>query len=203
MTSYLRARGLLWSLPVALLALAAAAWFGHWLEAKPQFDHLSRVPAVVLGGLAAAVLVAPGWHRVEDEVEGSAARPTRTVELSITACLLTISALVATVASPLVPLERGGLETARDVLGLGGLALLAGAVLGSRLAWSLPFVWASVSYFAVTREYDGGVQSAIGWLMFPGTFATTWFVAVGLLVAGFAAYAWGGFTPLPRRHPRR
>ena len=67
MLRYLRARGIAWSLPVSIGLLLFAAYFGHWLEAQPNFDRLARVPAVVLGGLTGAVIVAPGWHRVDDE----------------------------------------------------------------------------------------------------------------------------------------
>lgn len=201
---YVRSRGLAWCLPVAILGVLLAAYFGHWIEARETFDHLMRVPAVVLGGLAAAVVLAPGWHRVDDEVEGSVPRPSRRTELLVTLGLVAGAAVVAVLAMPLEPLERGGLEMARNLIGLSGLGLLGASVAGSRLAWVLPFAWAVASYFAVPRTYWMNPDGAtIGWLMYPATYAVTWAAALVLLGLGFAAFAWGGFVPRPRRHPRR
>lgn len=204
MLRYLRARGIAWSLPVSIGLLLFAAYFGHWLEAQPNFDRLARVPAVVLGGLTGAVIVAPGWHRVDDEVEGSVPRPRLEVELLVTLALVAIGAFVATLAMPLLALERGGLEMARDLIGLSGLGLIGAAIAGSRLAWVLPFCWAVGSYFSVTRVYREHPEAAVpGWLMFPATYTVTWVVALTLLAVGLIAFGWGGFVPRPRMHPRR
>ena len=201
---YARARGLTWVVPTTVLAVAGAAYFASWLLARPAFGPMERVPASVLGALAVAVVAAPGWHRVDDEVEGSVPRPRRRTELLLTLALVTAAAGLAVIAVPDHPSMRGGAELARNILGLSGLALVAGAVLGARLAWVLPFAWAAGSYFAVTRAYAEQPGHAwVGWLMFPATYPATWVVAGGLLTAGLAAYAWGGFVPLPRRHPRR
>lgn len=204
MIGYARARGLVWSVPFGLCTVLAGAYFAHWLAARPNFDHLDRIPAVVLGGLGAAILVAPGWHRIEDEIEGSTPRPASWMELTLTAVLIAGTAGTAMAALPQIALERGGMELARDILGLSGLALLGGSIGGSRLAWVLPFLWSAASYFGVTRLYsENPHQAALGWLMFPATYPATWLIACGLLILGFAAYQWGGFMPLPRRHPRR
>jgi len=204
MTHYVRARGLGWAMPTAVAAVLGAAHVANWLESKPAFEHPDRIPAIVLGALTAAILVAPGHHRTDDEVEGSVPRPTRGAELALTAALVVAVAVVAILVVPLHPAERGGLELARDILGLAGLALLGGSLAGARLAWVLPFAWSVGSYFAVTRDYDRLSHQAIpGWLMFPAHVETTWAVAGTLFVAGLGAYGWGGFVPLPRRHPRR
>lgn len=201
---YLRARGLTWVLPTSVVAVLGAAYFAHWLQTRPGFGPMERVPASVLGALAAAVIAAPGWHRVDDEVEGSAPRPCRVTELLLTVALVALVAAIAVIAVPDHPWLRGGAELARNIVGLSGLALLAGAVLGARLAWVLPFVWASGSYFAVTQDYElNPAQAWMGWLMFPAGSGPTWVVACGLLAVGLAAFSWGGFVPLPRCHPRR
>lgn len=126
------------------------------------------------------------------------------MELSLTFALVFGGALLAVLVIPLQPLERGGLELARDLLGLAGLALLAGAVIGSRLAWVLPLALTALSYFTVARNYEQAPSQVwTGWLMFPATWPATWIVAAALALAGVAAYAWGGFIPRPRRHPLR
>lgn len=203
MLHYLRARGLSWAAPGTVLAVLLGAYFAHWLEAKPQFGHQERIPAIVLGALLAAVLAAPGHHRVDDELEGSTPRPTCSGVVPHL-CARVRWGTVGGAGDPLQPLERGGLELARDLLGLAGLALLAGAVIGSRLAWVLPLALTALSYFTVARNYEQAPSQVwTGWLMFPATWPATWIVAAALALAGVAAYAWGGFIPRPRRHPLR
>lgn len=201
MTLFLRSRGLLWSVPGALVAVAVAAYLAHLLESQTMFGPMDRVPAVVLGALMGAVLLAPGMHRVDDEVEGAAPRPMRRVELALIMGSVATVAAAAVVAIPLAPWERGGLELARDLVGLAGLGLVGGSVTGSRLAWLLPIGWMAASYLAVTRQYDDAAHLApVGWLMFPATWVVTWWVAGLLFLIGLAAHSWGGFIPRPRRH---
>ena len=112
MTHYVRARGLGWAMPTAVAAVLGAAHVANWLESKPAFEHPDRIPAIVLGALTAAILVAPGHHRTDDEVEGSVPRPTRGAELALTAALVVAVAVVAILVVPLHPAERGGLDWA-------------------------------------------------------------------------------------------
>ncbi|MEI2712999.1 MAG: hypothetical protein V9G04_06800 [Nocardioides sp.] len=203
MTRWVRMRGLWWSWPSALAAVVGSAWFANWVRDWAHDDHLGRVPAVVLGGLAVAVLLAPGAY-VQHEVDGSAGRPSVRADLAVVVGGVVVCCLLAWALLPELALERGGLEMARNALGLSGLGLLCGAAVGPQLGWMLPFLWVSVSYLTVPREYDLHPHlAAPGWLMYPATWDVTWVVAFGLLTVGTLAHVWAGHPPRPRGHPLR
>ena len=204
MNGYLRARGLLWTVPAGAVGVVLAAWFAQWVQSLPFMDHDSRIPAVVLGGLVVAVCCAPGMQTSDVEVEGSCPRPRRWVEVGLTVGSLVLCAVLAVALIPGHSLQRGGGEMARDVLGLSGLALTGAALAGPRLGWVLPFGYASASYFSVTHDFHGQPwQAWPGWLIFPATWPSTWVVAVVLFLGGLAVWAWAGFIPRPRGHPLR
>ncbi|MFI1509504.1 hypothetical protein [Streptomyces sp. NPDC020597] len=81
----------------------------------------------------------------------------------------------------------------RDSAGLMGLAALGAALAGGRYAWTLPFAWLAVAFFAPS---DAGTPTQVAtWMLLPaGTAAATW-TALLLTLAGTAAYAFAG----PRR----
>ncbi|MFE3263395.1 hypothetical protein [Streptomyces sp. NPDC059215] len=81
----------------------------------------------------------------------------------------------------------------RDSAGLMGLAGLGAATSGGRYAWTPPFAWLSLAFFAPPPA--GAPARVASWLLLPpGTAAATWTATV-LAVAGTAAYAVAG----PRR----
>lgn len=199
-----RARGLTWSVPVIIAVVGAGAWSAHALESQPRFDEYDRVPAVVLAAMAASFLAISSLHTADEELDGATPRPSRAAALGFVVGLVAVGAVVALVLIPLAPFERGGAELARNLVGLTGLGLLAGAAGGQAVGWTAPFVWTGISYFGVPRDYQTHPdQASWGWLLFPASWPATWLVAGGLLVAGLAAYAWAGFPPRPRRHPLR
>lgn len=199
-----RARGLTWSVPLLLAVVGAGAWSAHALESQRRFDEYDRVPAVVLAALAASFLAISCLHTADEELDGATTRPSRAAALGIVVALVALGAVAALVLIPLAPFERGGAELARNLVGLTGLGLLAGAIAGHAVAWTAPFVWTGISYVSVPHDYQTHPdQASWGWLLFPASWPATWLVAGCLLLAGMAAYAWAGFPPRPRRHPLR
>jgi hypothetical protein len=199
-----RARGLTWSVPGVLAVVGVGAWCAHALESQRRFDQYDRVPAVVLAGLTASFLTISCLHTADEELDGATPRPPRAAVLGLVLGLITLGALAAVILLPFAPFARGGAELARNLIGLTGLGLLGGAVGGQAVGWAVPFVWTGISYFGVARDYQSHPgQAGWGWLMFPASWPATWGMAVALLLGGLAAYAWAGFQPRPRRHPRR
>ena len=195
-----RARGLTWSLPGMLAIVATGAWCAQALESQRRFDAYDRVPAVVLAGLAASFLAVSCLHAADDELDGATPRPTQATTLGLVVGLVLLGAVTALLLLQEAPLERGGAELARNVIGLTGLGLFGLVLAGHALGWVVPFIWTGISYFGVPRNYTSHPNDASwGWLMFPATWPTTWAVAAALFVAGLAAYSWAGFTPRPRR----
>jgi len=81
----------------------------------------------------------------------------------------------------------------RDSAGLTGLAALGAALSGGRYAWTLPFAWLSLAFFAPPATSTP--TRVASWLLLPpGTPAATW-TALLLLTVGTTAYALAG----PRR----
>ncbi|MBA2695342.1 MAG: hypothetical protein H0U62_05745 [Actinobacteria bacterium] len=199
-----RARGLTWSVPGVVAVVGIGAWCAHALESQSRFDEYDRVPAVVLAGLVASFLAISCLHTADEELDGATPRPSRAAVLGLVVGLVALGGVAALVFLPLAPFERGGAELARNLVGLTGLGLLAGAVGGQAVGWAAPFVWTGISYFGVPRDYRNHPDRASwGWLLFPASWPATWVVAGGLLLAGLVAYAWAGFQPRPRRHPLR
>lgn len=203
-TRHLRARGLLWAAPAAILAIVLASVAATWIAERPYFDHTGRVPAVTLGALVVAILATSTLARTDEQVEGSTPRPTPLAELATVLAIVAVSAALAVIALPVHPLERGGIELARNLAGLTGLALIGAALTGPRLGWLVPFIYTATSYFTVTRTYNSDPSQAVpGWIMFPATWQITHLTAATLLTLGIAAWSLVGTTPRPTRHPLR
>ena len=201
---HLRARGLLWAAPGSIVAVLLAAVGADWIATRPHFDHWGRVPAVTLGALIVAILATAPLNRADHETEGSPPRPTPTAELAAVLGIATGCALLAALAITDHPLQRGGLEMARNLAGLTGLALIGASLAGPRLGWLLPFTYTSISYFSVARVYDNSPHQAVpGWLMFPATWPITHIAAGTLLLLGLLAWNLLGSTPRLRHHPLR
>jgi hypothetical protein len=81
----------------------------------------------------------------------------------------------------------------RDSAGLMGLVALGAALSGGQYAWTLPFAWLSLVFFAPPPT-SAPMHVAMWMLLPPGTAAGTW-TALVLTVVGSTAYAVAG----PRR----
>lgn len=105
----------------------------------------------------------------------------------------------AVIAAVLLAAQTPGQDMAttafvvRDSAGLMGLVALGAALSGGQYAWTLPFSWLSLSFFAPPAT-STPMQVATWMLLPPGTAAGTW-TALTLTVTGTAAYAVAG----PRR----
>lgn len=184
-----------WTVLVAVVLLGAlTAWFGA---------QTAMVPAAVEGGLAAiplwrllamgaAVLPVLALHSRLADLEVVATqrlrRHQRTYLCAMSlGCATIYLGISATTLHPLVLVIMG-----RSWLAWWGVALVAGALLGWRLAWTLPAVM-SVG-FAYWGYHDG-----YRWWEFsarPHDDLPSLALSVGLLAAGLAAYA---ATPWRRR----
>ncbi|RLL67241.1 hypothetical protein [Streptomyces sp. Z26] len=78
----------------------------------------------------------------------------------------------------------------RDCAGLTGLAALGAALSGGQYAWTLPFGWLALAYFAPLGQSTLG-RVATWPVQPPGTEAATW-TALALAGAGTVAYAVAG-----------
>jgi hypothetical protein len=105
----------------------------------------------------------------------------------------------AAVAASLLTVQTMGVSMAttafvvRDSAGLMGLVALGAALSGGQYAWTLPFVWFSLVFFAPFLM-SAPMHVAMWMLLPPGTAAGTW-TALVLTVVGTTAYAVAG----PRR----
>ncbi|WP_369227641.1 hypothetical protein AB5J52_45595 [Streptomyces sp. R39] len=105
----------------------------------------------------------------------------------------------AAVAASLLTVQIMGVSVAttafvvRDSAGLMGLAALGAALSGGQYAWTPPFAWLSLVFFAPPPT-SAPMRVAMWMLLPPGTPAGTW-TALVIAVAGTTAYAVAG----PRR----
>ncbi len=105
----------------------------------------------------------------------------------------------AAVAAALLTVQTMGVSVAttafvvRDSAGLMGLAALGAALSGGQYAWTPPFAWLSLVFFAPPPT-SAPMRVAMWMLLPPGTPAGTW-TALVITVAGTTAYAVAG----PRR----
>jgi hypothetical protein len=103
------------------------------------------------------------------------------------------------VAASLLTVQTMGVSMAttafvvRDSAGLMGLVALGAALSGGQYAWTLPFAWLSLVFFAPPPT-SAPMHVAMWMLLPPGTAAGTW-TALVLTVVGSTAYAVAG----PRR----
>ncbi len=74
-------------------------------------------------------------------VSSTTPRLTRAAVLGLVMGLVALGGLAALICLPLAPLERGGVELARNLVGLTGLGPLGGAIGRPAVGWTAPFVW--------------------------------------------------------------
>ncbi|GGV83292.1 hypothetical protein [Streptomyces griseoloalbus] len=188
LTLYARSR----QVPASLAAVVISA-VAVWALARDGGEGPGdpRLPVLVLAtGVMAASIGLGGQDLALDRTAAIRWGPRRAAHV------LLAGAVVATVLLTVRTVGADPATTAfvvRDSAGLMGLAALGAALSGGQYAWTLPFAWLSLSFFAPPPT-SVPMQVATWMLLPPGTAAGTW-TALALTVTGTAAYAVAG----PRR----
>ncbi|MFE2068225.1 hypothetical protein ACFXDH_38625 [Streptomyces sp. NPDC059467] len=188
LTLYTRSR----QVPASLAAVVMGA-VALWVLTRDGGEKTGdpRLPVLCLaaGAMAASVGLS-GQDLALDRTAAIRWVPRRAAHVLLAsavvdAVLLTVPALSRNMASAAF--------VVRDSAGLMGLAALGASLSGGQYAWTLPFSWLALSFFAPPPT-SPQMQVATWMLLPPGTAAGTW-TALVLAVAGTAAYAVAG----PRR----
>ncbi|QSB14992.1 hypothetical protein JQS43_00950 [Natronosporangium hydrolyticum] len=175
------------------------AWLGHHQAPVPvaAADGAGIIPMWRLLAMAAAVIPVLALHSRLADLESAATHPFRAAQrtyvgVMTTGCAVTFLGITSIALDPPILVIMG-----RSWLSWCGLALLAGSLLGWRLAWTLPsLVTAGFIYWGYRGE--GEYQ----WWEFsarPHDDVPSLLLSVALLAAGLAAYA---ATPWRRRRFR-
>ena len=192
---YARSRGADPAGVVLLVLCVAAAWAGRWLVARPSLEPATaRLPVTIALALAAAVVLAGTLHSPADELERTTPRSWAAWRAGH-AAVATLAAVLA-VLPVLPPAVHGQQALVRNTVGLLGLALLTAALLGPRLAWTLPLGYTATVYLTGSPGRSAG-RPVWAFLLQPGGTASATGVALGALAAGLAA--WAASARLPMR----
>ncbi|MFG2795569.1 hypothetical protein [Streptomyces pseudovenezuelae] len=188
LTLYARSR----QVPAALAAVLIGA-VTVWALARDQAAGPGdpRLPVLVLATGATAVSVGLGGQDLAlDRTAAIRWMPRRAAHLLLAG---------AVVAASLLAVQTMGVSMAttafvvRDSAGLMGLVALGAALSGGQYAWTLPFAWLSLVFFAPPPT--SVPMHVVMWMLLPpGTAAGTW-TALVLTVVGLTAYTLAG----PRR----
>lgn len=172
------------SLHVAVLALAATALLTRFVGSR--VFHLNRdesgttVPWVVLAPLLSASVCGVLSRSSLSWMEAGASRPTpalRGLHVLVLVLVASLATLATTTAAVGSTLTRVSAE--RNLLGLTGLALLAGTVAGASMSWLLPFALA-----VATVAVGGTALYPWGWLSRPDGDTAAFATAISLLILG-------------------
>ncbi|MFG2469566.1 hypothetical protein ACGFXB_29485 [Streptomyces canus] len=150
-----------------------------------------RLPVLVLTTGAMAVSVGLGGQDLAlDRTAAIRWMPRRAAHVllagvAVAASLLTVQTMGVSMATTAF--------VVRDSAGLMGLVALGAALSGGQYAWTLPFAWLSLVFFAPPPT-SAPMHVAMWMLLPPGTAAGTW-TALVLTVVGSTAYTVAG----PRR----
>ncbi|MDR6978379.1 hypothetical protein J2X68_005105 [Streptomyces sp. 3330] len=188
LTLYARSRRVPASLAVTVIGAAAV---GALVRDAGGATGDPRLPVLALAtGAMAASTGLSGQDLALDRTAAIRWAPRRVAHV------LLCGAAVGTVLLVVQALGRDMAGTAfvvRDSAGLMGLAALGAALSGGRYAWTPPFAWLSVSFFAPPPTSTP--TQVASWLLLPSGSAAAAWTALVLTVGGTAAYAVAG----PRR----
>lgn len=175
-----------------VLGVALCTWgLGSWVLSIPGVGAKSEpfVYIQVLAPMLVACMVGASAYSPFGETERTTARPLPPLRFGHLAGLTSCAA----VALILVVLawKLGGENQSRMVLtllrnlaGFSGLALLAAWIVGGRLAWVLPLVYAMYALIRGLKP-DGTEWARWAWPMRPLSDDLSWTVSLVLLVVGF------------------
>lgn len=190
---HLRARGV----PLACAGLvigAAVSWeCARWLLARRVGQDLSqaRAPVAVLAPLLLVAVLSSTLAGADEQLERSTAAPWRRWRGVHGLATIAVSAVALVPAGWQRPGEFGVWALVRECVGVGGLVLLACAVLGVRLA-ALPVLTWLVTVWLLGLPPQWRSSRVWAWPLWPSWFASTWVVAGACCVVGLAVFAWRG-----------
>ncbi len=101
-----------------------------------------------------------------------------------------LAALLLALAVPGHPAEFGAPAAVRNTFGLVGVAAASAVLLGARLSWLPPALYAGAVPWRPRRA--GGAADWWAWVTRPGPQDGAWTVAAVAFAAGTALYAWRG-----------
>ncbi len=192
---YARSRGVPTAVAVLVGLSATGAWAGQWLATRPTLDAATaRVPVTVALAAAVAVVLAGTLHSPADELERTTPRRWAGWRAGHATAAAAVGAVLVTPVLPAAVFGQSSLL--RNTAGLLGLALLAAAAVGPRLAWSLPLGYACAVYLAAGIRGDGGGRAVWAFVMQPAGSATALAVAVLTMAAGTVVWSATAHKPM-------
>lgn len=191
---YARSRGVPAAAGVLLALCVTGAWAGHWLSTRPLLDGTTaRLPVTVALAVAVAVVLAGTLHSPADELERGTPRPWAGWRAGHA---LAAAAAGAALVAPVLPAAvYGQVSLLRNTVGLLGLCLVTAAVVGPRLAWSLPLAYVASVYLAAGIRDDQGRQ-VWAFVMQPAASTAALVSAVVALTAGTAVWSATAHKPM-------
>lgn len=168
-------------------AVGALARDGGGGQADP------RLPVLVLAaGAMAASVGFGGQDRALDRTAAIRWVRRRAAHVLLAGAVVAVAVVPLTVRGPGEGVATLALAV-RDGAGLMGLAALGAALLGGQYAWTAPFAWLSLAFFAPPASSTP--MRVVTWMLLPPGAAAGFWTALALTVAGTTAYALAG----PRR----
>lgn len=192
---HLRARGVAMFVGgLAVVTLLGWAGADYLVHREWSGGAVDRIPVVVAAPLLGVILASTGLGGADEELERSTPARWRWIRLGhVALTALPVSAAVA-LTGLWEPQTYGAFELVRNTAGFAGLVAASATVLGSRLAWVPPFVYAAVVYIVAPQPLSTDTAWWT-WPVQPWSAAPAAWAAGTLLVAGTAAYVVHGARP--------
>lgn len=186
MILYLRSRGVAYTIPGLFALVVLTAWDSDWL------DWAVQGVAVVFIAMLATILLTGGFSTPSPELDATASLSwwrwrAGHILAGLAICALPLAAAVAYHRHGGAALDPG---TARNVLGLAGLAFLTAVFAGARLSWTVPFVYTVVAW-RIPPQSMAWAQ-VWRWPALPGNVELSWWPALGICAVGATLLAMHG-----------
>lgn len=175
-----------------ILGVALCAWgLGSWILSIPGVGVKSApfVYILVFAPVLTACMVGASAYSPFGETERTVARPLPPIRFGHLAGLTSCAALSLVLV--VLAWKLGGDDRSRMVLtllrnltGFSGLALLAAWIVGGRLAWVFPLIFAGYALMRGLKP-DGTEWARWAWPMRPVSDDLSWTISLALLAVGF------------------
>lgn len=183
---YVRSRGA----PLAVVLLVGVSALGglaaHYLESVSTLGAAAQVPVMVGAAAAAVIVLGSTLSSQAGEIEAATPRawPRWRAGHALGAVVV-----VVTILAPALPVaDFGAGALLRNAVGLWGLALVAAAVLGGALAWTLPLGYVLAVYLGAGLATGHG-QQVWAFVMAPAKESAALLTALTLLAIGTGVWA--------------